>query len=96
MAKAATRLGDVCTGHDCWGPRVNVEASTDVFINGLGAHRVGDQWETHCCGPACHDSVTAAGSTKVFINGKPAARLGDAIECGSVIAQGSPDVFIGG
>jgi len=36
-----------------------------------------------------------SGSSSVFINGKPAARVGDAINCGGVIIQGSPNVFIG-
>lgn len=92
---AAVRLGDECTGHGCFGPRVNDEASEDVFINGIGAHREGDHWTTHCCGPICHDGVADTGSTTVFINGKPAMRIGDAISCGSICAQGSPSVFIG-
>lgn len=95
MAKAAIRLGDECTGHDGYPPRVNDEASTDVFINGKGAHRKGDHWLEHCVGPVCHDSVLKEGSSKVFINGKAAGRLGDLLECGSAAAQGSPDVFIG-
>jgi uncharacterized Zn-binding protein involved in type VI secretion len=93
---AATRLGDVCSGHGCFGPRVNDAASENVFINGLGAHREGDHWVTHCCGPVCHDSVALTGSGTVFVNGKAAVRIGDSIECGSAVAQGSPNVFIGG
>lgn len=93
---AATRLGDECTGHGCWGPRVNDQASENVFINGLGAHRVGDHWVTHCCGPACHDSTMETGSSTVFINGKAAARIGDMVACGSVSAQGSSNTFFGG
>jgi uncharacterized Zn-binding protein involved in type VI secretion len=93
---AATRLGDVCTGHGCYGPRVNDQASENVFINGIGAHRVGDHWVTHCCGPACHDSVMETGSSTVFINGLAAARIGDMVACGSASAQGSPSVFFGG
>jgi uncharacterized Zn-binding protein involved in type VI secretion len=94
--KAATRLGDICTGHGAFPPRVNDEGSPNVFINGSPAHRVGDHWPEHCDPDTCHDSNTASGSSSVFVNGKPAARLGDAVACGSVIAQGSPDVFIGG
>jgi len=92
---AATRIGDECTGHGCWGPRICDQGSENVFINGLPAHRVGDHWTTHCCGPACHDSVASSGSSKVFINGKAAVRIGDEIECGSVVAQGSSNVFFG-
>lgn len=93
---AATRLGDECTGHGCFPPRPNDEASPNVFINGIAAHRQGDHWVTHCCGPSCHDSNLASGSSTVFVNGKQAARIGDPVACGSAIAQGSPNVFIGG
>lgn len=93
---AATRLGDVCSGHGCFGPRANDEASDNVFINGIGAHRVGDHWVDHCCGPVCHDSNMETGSSTVFINGKAAARIGDMVACGSASAQGSPSVFFGG
>ena len=92
---AATRLGDVCTGHDCFPPRLSIEASDNVFINGIGAHRIEDAWETHCCTIICHDAVAAEGSSTVFINGKAAVRIGDMISCGSVSAQGSPSVFFG-
>jgi len=93
---AVARLGDTCTGHGCFPPRANDEASPDVFVNSLGAHRVGDHWQTHCCGPSCHDSVLANGSSTVFVNGKPLGRIGDAIACGSAVASGSGNVFAGG
>lgn len=95
---AATRLGDLCTGHGCWGPRPNAEASEDVFYNSIFAHRLGDAWEVHCCPqiPECHGGNTASGSSTVFVNNKAAARIGDSVNCGSSIAEGSPNVFIGG
>lgn len=92
---AATRIGDVCSGHGCFPPRINIEGSDNVFINNIGAHRNGDDWAVHCCGDSCHDSTTSGGSSRVYINGKRAARIGDKVACGSAIAQGSPDVFIG-
>ena len=92
---AVTRFGDTCSGHGCFPPRVNDEASTDTFVNGLGVHRVGDHWVTHCCTIICHDSVAEAGSATVFVNGKAVVRIGDAIADGSVSAQGSPDTFFG-
>lgn len=93
---AAHRHRDVCTGHGCWGSRPNAEASADVFVNGLGWHRVGDGWESHCCGPACHGGSLAAGSPTVFVNGRAAGRIGDPVSCGSSCATGSPDVFADG
>ena len=89
----AVRYGDICTGHGCFGPRPNDSASENVFINGKGAHRMGDHWMTHCC-VSCHDSAQASGSPNVFVNGLPIARIGDAIACGSFNAQGSGNVFI--
>ena len=92
---AASRIGDQCTGHDCFPPRINDSGSDNVFINSIGAHRVGDHWVEHSCDSNTHDSVLATGSSTVFVNGLPAARIGDLIECGSAVSQGSPNVFIG-
>lgn len=92
----AARLMDYCSGHGDFPPRPCISASTNVFINGRGAVRVSDVWDTHCNpAPSCHNGTTVSGSTRVFINGLPAARVGDSIDCGSVIGTGSPNVFIG-
>lgn len=94
---AAARLGDICSGHGCFPPRTGVSASPNVFINGRPAHRGGDPWNMHCCpNMGCHPGMVAGGSATVFINGLPAARMGDSVGCGSVIAMGSSNVFIGG
>ena len=94
MPLNAVRLGDICTGHGSWPPRPNVGASTNVFINNLGAHRVGDPWDTHCNPvPSCHSSTQTSGSPNVYVNGKKLARIGDSIGCGSGNAEGSPNVF---
>lgn len=95
MGSGAVRLADICTGHGCWPSRANDMASTNVIINGRGAHRVGDHWPTHCCGPACHDSSQVTGSGTVFVNGKALARIGDSIGCGSSNATGSNNVLVG-
>ena len=92
---AAARLGDICTGHGCFPPRAGASASNNVFINSIRAHRLNDAWHVHCCDGSCHASRVASGSGTVFINGRPAARIGDNIACGSLIAQGSNNVFIG-
>ena len=95
MSFPVARLGDKCSGHGCFPPRQNIEASNSVFINGKGAHRQGDAYETHCCGDSCHDSVLAQGSSKTYVNGKPLGRVTDPVACGSMVAQGSPNVFSG-
>lgn len=88
-----TRLADVCTGHGCFPSRANCGASGDVIVNGRGAHRVGDPYPSHCCGPSCHSGNAASGSGTVFVNGRPLVRIGDAVSCGGSSATGSGDVF---
>lgn len=92
---AAVRLGDVCTGHGCYPSRPNIAASENVFINNIGAHRVGDAWAVHCC-MRCHGSHQSSGSSNVYINNVALARVGDSIACGSHNAQGSSNVFANG
>lgn len=93
----ATRLGDLDTGHDACSPTVLITASSNVFINGKGAGRVGDSYAAHgCIIHPSHSGVVASGSRSVFINGQPAARIGDPVSCGGTVAEGSPNVYIGG
>jgi uncharacterized Zn-binding protein involved in type VI secretion len=94
---AAVRLGDSCTGHGPFPPRANDSASSNVFINGRGAHRIGDHWVMHCDPlPSCHDGSAATGSSSVFVNGRALCRVGDQVSCGSAMASGSPNVFVNG
>ena len=94
---AATRIGDNDTGHDACPPTALVGASPDVFVNGKALGRIGDPYAPHGCivHPA-HTAHIASGSSTVFINGIPAGRIGDSIDCGGSVAEGSPNVFIGG
>jgi len=92
---AAARLGDTSAGH-CFNPRPNAKGSSDVFINGIAAHRLGDNWPVHVCGKSKHASTTAQGSPNVFVNGKALARMGDKLSCGDTIAKGSANVFVNG
>ncbi|ASL27353.1 PAAR domain-containing protein [Azotobacter chroococcum] len=92
---AVTRLGDQCTGHGAFPPRPSVSASPNVFVNGIAAHRQGDAWDIHCDPSSCHAGVLAQGSATVFANGLPLGRIGDPVDCGSSVAEGSPDVFTG-
>ena len=89
------RLTDICTGHGCWPPRPNAEASTDTFVNGLGVHRQGDAWKVHTC-KTSHAGVLAKGSTTVIVNGKQCGRCGDPVSCGSKVATCSSDTIAGG
>ena len=93
---AVTRLGDLCGGHGAFPPRTSTSASSNVFINGIGAHRKGDSWSVHCDpSPSCHAGALADGSATVFVNGLPLGRIGDPVDCGSSVATGSPNVFAG-
>lgn len=93
----ATRKGDNSTGHDSCSSTALCEGSTNVFINGQAAGRLGDKYNSHGCWVhASHQDNIASGSATVFINGKPAARVGDTVSIGGSVRDGSPDVYIGG
>lgn len=94
MTKPAARLADICTGHRRAGPRPNNQGSPDVFINGRPAHRQTDSWPVHRR-PKIHKSYLASGSPTVYTNGLQQGRVGDPVACGSKVATGSPDVFVG-
>ena len=97
MSRPAARLGDICSGHVCWPPRNNYQGSPDKYVNNLPQHRLGDGWVVHCCPKrGCHPGVLASGSKSVLVNNRPAGRMGDAVSCGSVVATGSFNYFIGG
>ena len=90
------RLGDKCSGHDACPPRPIISASENVFVNGLGWARVGDNYALHGCPEhPPHGAILAEGSRTVFVNGIPAGRIGDAVSCGGCANEGSPDVFCG-
>nr|DAM11239.1 MAG TPA: Baseplate wedge protein [Caudoviricetes sp.] len=104
---AATRLGDTETGtcnmkkgccpHTRTG--TNEVVSSDVFINGQGAHRKGDTGPCNCPHSGTFESTGA--SSTVFINGRGATRIGDETVCQDCSQSGShfsgsPNVFIGG
>lgn len=92
-----TRVGDKDTGHDACPPRGLAGHSPNVFANGIAVGRVGDSYPAHGCpAHAPHGGVIASGSASVFINGIPAGRVGDPVSCGGSVAQGSPNVFMGG
>lgn len=95
MRAQAARVGDI---HTCpiagstphvGGPLLP-PASTNVFIGGMPAARLGDQ--ASCVGPP---DTLVTGSSTVLINGKPAVRMGDSTVHGGVIITGCPTVLIG-
>lgn len=87
------------TGRGCGGPlnTVTDQCSPNVFVNGIGIVREGDEVGDHPaagCGP--DNSVLTTFSSNVFINGKRAGRIGDKYTNDNTITSGSSNVFIGG
>lgn len=71
--------------------------SSNVFINGTGAVRIGDVVAPHTKGGCSIDTSTlTTSSSTVFINGQGAGRMGDQYTSDNTITSGSPNVFIGG
>lgn len=84
------RVGDPTTGHDCFGPQVITSGSSNVFIDGIPAARVGDSVSSHTCGSNTHAGVIMSLGLNIFINGMEAAVTGSPISCGGTVASGSP------
>lgn len=89
------------TGICCVDPTIQTtdEGSETVFINEIGAVRIGDRMITHlypgpCCTPHAPPLVQA--SPTVFVEGRALGRIGDVYDDGSgahIIQTGSPTVF---
>jgi uncharacterized Zn-binding protein involved in type VI secretion len=96
LPSAANRQS-LSSGHSPWLPRLPLQASQDVLINGEGALRVGDQYNIHCKpdGSSCHPGSVSVGSNDVFVNGEKLAYVGSLISCGDHVGFGSSDVNVG-
>ena len=93
---AVTRIGDADVAH-CSG-MTRAAGSSNVFVNGIGVSRQGDNNTSHLLpAPICpsHSAPIATGSSTVFVNGKGCGRVGDAISGCTSVAAGSPNVFSG-
>ena len=98
MGKAVCRIGHADVTH-CTGMS-RAQGSTNVFVNGIGVSRRGDNNTPHLLPPnkpPCpgHSAGIAVGSTKVFANGKGIGRVTDSISGCTSVAQGSTNVFAG-
>ena len=95
---AVTRKGDLSAGHASFPPTPSTGSSGDVFADGIGIVRVGDDYAPHGSPTPSppHSRNLSAGSSSVYVNGKPLGRIGDVISCGDTSAQGSSTVFAGG
>jgi uncharacterized Zn-binding protein involved in type VI secretion len=89
----AGRRGDLCSGHADAKARPALKGSPDILVNDRAALRVGDTYAKH--GPSAHAGAVKTGSPTVWFNDVQAARVDDPIDCGSKVAEGSPDVEIG-
>lgn len=93
---AASRKGDLCSGHGCFPPTPAIVGSPNVYVNAIPALRQGDAAAPHGCSNCPpHGRAVSGGSGTVHVNGKPLARKGDAIDCGGSVAVGSGSVYAG-
>jgi uncharacterized Zn-binding protein involved in type VI secretion len=78
----------VNTGHPvCIAPGTiaTVSCSGDVFVVGVGAHRLGDTNTPHTHCPPVFPTTISSASPNVFVNGKQVARLNDPYSCGAFV-----------
>ena len=93
---AVTRIGDADVTH-C-SAMTRAVGSSNVFCNGIGVSRQGDNNTTHLLpGAPCpaHAAPIASGSSTVKVNGKGCGRVGDSISACTSVAAGSSNVFAG-
>ena len=95
---AVTRFGDADVTH-CTG-MTRLDKSSNVFVNGIGVSRQGDNNTAHLLPPdvpPCpgHSAPIATGSTSVFVNGQGCGRVGDSITGCTSVAAGSSNTFAG-
>jgi len=94
---AVTRIGDADAAH-CSG-MTRAVGSGNVFVNGIGVSRQGDNNTGHLLpGVPCpsHSAPIASGSSTVKVNSKGCGRVGDGITGCTSVAAGSSNVFAGG
>jgi len=87
------RATDLCSGHDCFSPVINVTFSPDTICNNINAVRFGDMRAPHSCSGSTH-SPKNLGLHNVMINNRPAQAVTDPTDCGSIQVCGSPNVII--
>lgn len=94
--KAVVRIGDRSTGHVCWPPTRLSTGSPNVYANGIPIGEIGERWIPHTCKAGTHTEICVEGSESVYANGVCVSRIGDKLMFGEYIAEGSPNVFVGG
>jgi uncharacterized Zn-binding protein involved in type VI secretion len=93
---AASRKGDLTSGHGCFPPTAITGSASKTHINNILASILNVSVATHRCGKSVHVSrKVSSGSSKVIIEGKEATRIGDSVNCGDTIGQGSSNVIFG-
>lgn len=87
----------VNTKHLCASTTTTLGASSNVLVNGIGAHRKTDKNTTHTlpCGSSCcpHSKPIVSASSNVIINNLGVARVDDSYSGCGVVASGSENVF---
>jgi uncharacterized Zn-binding protein involved in type VI secretion len=98
MGAGAARIGDADTGHGTYTPDTVKAGSPNVFANGIGVARTGDNHGVHVNTVKpydVHSTVCGTGSATVLINGNSIFRIGDPVDLATQ-AVGSGNVFAGG
>jgi uncharacterized Zn-binding protein involved in type VI secretion len=89
----------ISTNHSCTPITVTNEGSNNVFVNNIGAVRLGDKEKSHTVRKGKHCPLHALPLTKasstVFVNNRGMGRVGDRY-VSEVLISGSPNVFAGG
>lgn len=91
-----SRLTDIALGHSSFPSTPAIEGCKTIIVNNLPAHTVGHAVQPHGSpSPSpVHNRTTASGSSNTIFENKPLAFIGSAVDCGGMLAQGSPDTIV--
>ena len=91
---AVHRVGDLCSGHQCWSPRQLVTGASTVYSGAVAVAKEGSLYNTHLCGSKSpHTGEVKEGSSTVFVEGDAIGRKGDKVTCGGTANGASSTVF---
>ena len=96
MTMPCSITGDQSIGHAGFSPSAITASTTNVLVQGVPPHVIGDVIGPHVLGNSVHGGTIGKGSTTVLAGGKGLARMMDKGDCGALILGTGSTVMVGG
>lgn len=82
--------GSLCSGHDNFPPRSDVDGDPLMTINGVPVLVDGNAFAEHSDGNSVHAGTAVSTRPWLTVNGKGVVCVNDPVSCGSVVSSGDP------